>query len=49
MLPTLVFVHATQQLDSDSGLVVWRVQVWRFTVFNTMWKHVPQIAAAHST
>ena len=49
IMPTLVVVHATQQLDSDSGSVVWRIQIWRLTMVNTVWKSAPQVPVAHST
>jgi beta-lactamase regulating signal transducer with metallopeptidase domain len=52
---TMVVMQATQFDESSSGLpitsrsVVWRVQVWRVTVVNTMWKHKAIVPPAHST
>jgi len=46
--PTLVFVNATQEVDPESGAVVWRIQVWRLTLTNPMWRHA-LIPPAHST
>jgi beta-lactamase regulating signal transducer with metallopeptidase domain len=54
--PTLVFFQA-QYVESDADpssdshphYTIWRVQVWRLTVFNPMWKYSPQVPVAHST
>jgi beta-lactamase regulating signal transducer with metallopeptidase domain len=54
--PTLVFFQAQYvesgtdpSSDSQPHYTIWRVQVWRLTVFNPMWKYVPQVPVAHST
>jgi len=48
VLPTLVFVQATQYVESDLGsrYMVWRIQVWRLTVVN---QRKAQAPVAHST
>jgi len=54
--PTLVFFQAQyvesdsdQNSDSQPHYTIWRVQVWRLTVFTPTWKNAPQIPVAHST
>jgi len=54
---TLVFFEATEYVESDAGshsdsgshYTVWRVQVLRLTVVNSVWKHKAQPPVAHST
>jgi len=54
---TLVFFETTEFLESDSGshsplgshYTVWRIEVWRLTVVNPVWKHAEQAPVAHST
>jgi len=50
-LPTVVFVQTIKYLESDSRShqLVWRIQVWRVTVVNSVWKHKAQSPVAHST
>jgi len=49
--PTVVFVQATQVLESDSGTpaTVWRVQVLRLTLVNATWGHKLRAPVPHST
>jgi len=54
--PTLVFFQA-QYVESDADTnsnsqphyTIWRVQVWRLTVFTPTWKNASQVPVAHST
>jgi len=53
----LVFFETTEFLEFDSGshsplgshYTVWRIEVWRLTVVNPVWKHAEQAPVAHST
>jgi hypothetical protein len=44
---TLVFIEATQYGTADSP--VWRVQVWRVMLLNTVRERVARLPVAHST
>jgi len=45
-LRTLVFIETTQYMISDSS--VWRVQVWRVTLVNTVGGRLVRVPVAHS-
>jgi hypothetical protein len=48
--PTVVFVQESRYVGYDSGFhyMVWRIEVWRVTVVNSVWKHKAQAPVAHS-
>jgi len=53
--PTFVVMQATELVmptarpDGSPRPLVWRVQVWRVSVVNAMWKHKAVVSPAHST
>ena len=50
-LPTVVFVQTIKYLEPDSAThqLVWRIEVWRVTVVNSVWGHAMRTPVAHST